>query len=89
MHKFPSKLPNYVTSKSNFYEISNIDDSLIKHEFKGLGHISLLNHHSIQYFKEKEGLLQDGYNQLLYEENKTQIFVETLVIRITYMRDII
>ena len=40
-------------------------------------HISLLNHHSIQCFKEKEGLLQDGYSQLIFDENKTQIFVET------------
>ena len=77
MRKIPSELPNYVTSKSHFYEISNIDDSLIKHEFEGLRHVSLLNNHSIQYFKEKEGLLQDGYSQLIFDENKTQIFVET------------
>ena len=42
-----------------------------------MGHISLLNHHSIQYFKEKEGLLEDGYSQPIFDENKTPIFVET------------
>ena len=53
MLKIPSELPNYVASKLHFDEISNIDYSLIKHEFEGLGHISLLNHHSIQCFKER------------------------------------
>ena len=42
-----------------------------------MGHISLLNHHSIQYFKEKEGLLQDGYAQPIFYEINTPILVET------------
>ena len=65
MRKIPSELSNYVTSKSHFYEISNIDDSLIKHEVERLGHISLLDH-SIQSFKEKEGSLQYNFSQLIF-----------------------
>ena len=42
-----------------------------------MGHISLLNHHSIQYFKETEGLLLDRCSQLIFDENKTPIFIET------------
>ena len=43
MHKIPFKISNHMASKVHFYEISNSDDSLIKHEYERLRHILLLD----------------------------------------------
>ena len=71
MHQIPFKISNYVASKLNFYEISNSDDSLIKHEYERLRHILLLDHHLIQLFKKNEDLLQDNYSQPIFDEINT------------------
>ena len=77
MHKIPFKISNYVALKLNLYEISNSDDSLIKHEYERLTHISLLDHHPIQSFKKNEDLLQDNYSQPIFNEINTSTFIET------------
>ena len=77
MHKIPFEISNYVASKLHFYEISNSDDSLIKHEYERLRHILLLDHHPIQYFKKNEDLLQDNYSQPIFYEINTSTFIET------------
>ena len=77
MHKISFEISNYVASKLHFYEISNSDDSLIKHEYERLRHILLLDHHPIQSFKKNEDLLQDNYSQPIFDEINTSTFIET------------